>query len=137
MNVCLKAKKPLAMFLVATLISMSAYWVPARASMLGTAQVLKENAQDLNRDRIRAFLERDEVRAKLQAWGVNGEMAKARVDQLTDEEVSDITARLDTLPAGGDALGAILGVALLIFIILLITDILGLTDIFPFVKKHR
>jgi UPF0716 family protein affecting phage T7 exclusion len=41
------------------------------------------------------------------------------------------------MPAGGDALGVVVGAAVLIFLILLVTDILGLTDIFPFVKKHR
>jgi hypothetical protein len=134
---CSNGKKPLAMVLVVTLISMSAYWVPARAAMLGTAQVLKENTQDLNRDRLRGFLEREEVQAQLQSWGVDSETAKARVDSLTDEEVSDIVARLDTLPAGGDAFGALIGVAFLVFIILLVTDLLGLTDVFPFVKKNR
>jgi len=42
---------------------------------------------------------------------------------------------MDQLPAGGDAIGTILGAALVIFIVLVITDILGFTDIFPFVKK--
>jgi len=42
---------------------------------------------------------------------------------------------MDHLPAGGDALGVIVGAGLLIFIILLITDILGLTDVFSFVKS--
>jgi hypothetical protein len=137
MEFCSNARKPLAMVLVVTLISMSAYWVPARAAMLGTAQVLEENAQDLNRDRLRGFLEREEVQAQLQAWGVDSEAAKARVDSLTDEEVSEIVARLDTLPAGGSAFGALIGVAFLVFLILLVTDLLGLTDVFPFVKKHR
>ena len=131
------AKKPLAMVLVVTLISMSAYWAPARAAMLETAQVLEENAQDLNRDRLRGFLEREEVKAQFQAWGVDSETAKARVESLTDEEVSDIVARIDTLPAGGSAFGALIGVAFLVFLILLVTDLLGLTDVFPFVKKHR
>ena len=130
-------KKPLAMVLVVTLISTGAYWVPARAAMLGTTQVLKENAQDLNRDRLRSFLEREEVKTQLQVWGVDSEMAKARVESLTDEEVSDIVARIDTLPAGGSAFGALIGVAFLVFLILLVTDLLGLTDVFPFVKKHR
>ncbi len=46
-----------------------------------------------------------------------------------------IVARIDQLPAGGDGLGVIVGAAVLIFPVLLITDVLGVTDIFPFVKK--
>jgi hypothetical protein len=68
-------------------------------------------------------------------WGISPEEAKKRIDSLTDEEIENIASRIDRLPAGGDGLGAIVGAALLIFIILLITDILGFTDVFPFVKK--
>jgi hypothetical protein len=66
---------------------------------------------------------------------VNPEEAKARVDSLTDQEIAKIAARIDQLPAGGDGLGVIVGAAVLIFLVLLLTDILGITDIFPFVKK--
>jgi hypothetical protein len=68
-------------------------------------------------------------------WGINPDEAKARVDSLTDEEIENIASRMDQLPAGGDAFGVIVGAALIIFIVLLVTDILGLTDVFTFVKK--
>ena len=59
-----------------------------------------------------------------------------RVIRLIRVEFGGIS--IDPLPAGGDALGVILGVALIVFLVLLITDIMGYTDIFPFVKKtHR
>jgi len=44
---------------------------------------------------------------------------------------------VDTAPAGQNAVGIIVGAIVLIFIILLVTDLLGLTDIFPFVKKSK
>ena len=81
------------------------------------------------------FLNRSEVHKQLKAWGVNPEEAKARVDSLTDQEIAEIAARIDQLPAGGSGLGAIVGAAVLIFLVLLITDILGFTDVFSFVKK--
>ena len=136
MNFFLNIRKPLAVLLVVSLIGLTVGWAPARAAMVGTAQILKETHKDLNRDRLRSFLDRAEVRAQMEAWGVDSEMAKVRIESLTDEEVAEIVERLDQLPAGGDALGAILGAAVLIFLILLVTDILGLTDVFPFVKKH-
>ena len=80
------------------------------------------------------FFNRSEVQKHLVAWGVNPEEAKARVDSLTDQEIEKITARIDQLPAGG-GLGAIVGAALIVFIVLLVTDILGFTDVFSFVKK--
>jgi hypothetical protein len=44
---------------------------------------------------------------------------------------------MDQLPAGGDGIGTIVGAAVLVFLILLITDILGFTHVFPFVKSQR
>lgn len=56
---------------------------------------------------------------------------KARVDALTDAEAQQLARQLDTMPAGGNALGVLLTV----FLVLLITDLLGWTDVFPFTKK--
>lgn len=67
--------------------------------------------------------------------GLDKAMAKARVDGLTDEEVARVVQRLDQLPAGGDAFGAVIFSAVFIFLVLLVTDIMGFTDVFPFVKK--
>jgi hypothetical protein len=67
--------------------------------------------------------------------GVDPAEAAQRVAGLSDAEVQQIAGHLDQLPAGQSAVGAILGAALLIFLVLLITDLLGLTDVFPFVRK--
>ena len=130
-------RKPLAGILILTFVCLTVAWTPAQAAMVGTAQVLNPKQQDQDRERLRSFLNRADVCEQLEAWGVNKEIAKARIDNLTDEEVAGLVNRLDEMPAGGSALGVVIGAAVLVFIILLITDILGLTDIFPFVKKHR
>ena len=130
-------RKPLAITLVLALLSLTMSSSMAEAAMVDTRQVLKENYHDLNRERLCGFLDRAEVRAQLEARGIDPEIARAQIDALTDEELATIVDRLDQLPAGGDAIGALVGAAVLVFIILLITDILGFTDVFPFVKKHR
>ena len=56
---------------------------------------------------------------------------------MSDDEVRRIAGEIKTLPAGGDGLGTIVGAAVTIFVILLITDILGLTKIFPFTRSVR
>jgi len=137
MNFLLNIRKPLAGLLILAFTGLTVAWAPAQAAMVGTAQVVNQNHRDLNRQRLRGFLDRAEVRDQLEAWGVNNEIAKARIDSLTDQEVAEIVGQLDRLPAGGDSVGAIVGAVVLIFLILLLTDILGFTDIFPFVKKHR
>jgi hypothetical protein len=103
--------------------------VPVHGAMLA-ADVSNTGA----RGRIAAALEREEVRAQLAARGVSLEQAQARVAALTDAEAADLAARLDELPAGGVD---VLGVALVVFLVLLVTDILGYTKIFPFTRPAR
>ena len=107
------------------------------AAMVDTETLLTPSSSDAGRARIMAFLDREDVKGALTAQGIDPREAKLRVASLSDAEVQRIVHRMDQLPAGGDAFGIILGAAVLIFLILLITDILGLTDIFPFVRKHR
>lgn len=105
----------------------------AQAGMLPTTAVASSPA----RERIIGLLERSDVRAQLASLGVNPMDAKARVAALTDDEAAQLAARIDSMPAGGDGIGAVLGVAVLIFLVLLLTDILGLTKVFPFTKPIK
>lgn len=74
---------------------------------------------------------RDALRARLVALGVDPGLAQARVDALTEAEAAQLAARLDSLPAGGDAVGAVI----FVFLVLLVTDILGYTDVYPFITR--
>jgi hypothetical protein len=103
--------------------------LPVHAGMVGTDAVLPS----AERERIVGFLEREDVRQQLQAQGVSSTQAKARVAALTDEEARQLAGQVDSLPAGGD----VLGVLLTVFLVLLITDILGFTKIFPFTRPVR
>jgi len=126
-------RKPIA-GLVILAVAFSISWAPAHAAMVSTDKILKQN---LDRERLNMLLDRSEVRKQLEAWGVNIEEAKACIDGLTDQEIAEMTARIDQMPAGGSAIGTLLSTAVLVFLVLLITDILGFTDIFPFVKKGK
>jgi hypothetical protein len=105
----------------------------AHASMVTTEEALASPASALQRERVATFLARDDVRQALQNHGVTGDAATARVQAMTDAEVEQLAGRMDQLPAGGD----ILGVLFTIFIVLLVTDILGLTKVFPFTRSVR
>ncbi len=107
----------------------------AQAALVGTDQVITRTEIDNDRARVAAFLAREDVRRQIESMGVDPDEAAARVDGLSDAEVQQIAARIDTLPAGQDALGTILVILLVVFLVLIITDILGVTDIFPFIKK--
>jgi hypothetical protein len=106
--------------------------LPAHAALIGTEQLLQGDSSA--RAKIGAFLARAEVRRELTAQGVDPSDVQARVAALSDDQARDLAARIDQLPAGGDGVGDVLGVLLLVFLILLITDILGLTKVFPFTR---
>ncbi len=82
------------------------------------------------------FLAKQEVQEKLAALGVSNADIKERIAKLTDEEIAQINQKIDELPAGGD-IGAVVGVLAFIFIVLLITDILGFTKVFTFTRSAR
>lgn len=130
-------RKSVAILVIIAFSTFSIISTSAHAAMVSTAEILKQSQKNHSGDRLHMFLNRSEVQKHLVAWGVSPEEAKARVDSLTDQEIEKIRARIDQLPAGGGAFGTIVGAALVIFIVLLLTDILGLTDIFPFVKSNK
>jgi hypothetical protein len=108
----------------------------AQAALVSTEEVLAA-AGDAAADRARvlAFLERAEVREQIAALGVDPTEAAARVAALSDAQVREIAGQLEQLPAGQSAVGAVVGAILIIFLILLVTDLLGLTNVFPFVRR--
>jgi hypothetical protein len=105
----------------------------AQAAMIGTEQVLAASAAQQNQEKIATALNRPEVLAHLEKMGVNKTEAEARVAALTDVEAAKLAGEIDSLPAGGDIVGALI----LIFVVLLVTDILGLTKVFPFTRSVR
>jgi hypothetical protein len=107
----------------------------AKGAMISTESVLRQATVNDSRARVGGFLERDEVRAAMMAQGVDPVEAKHRVASLSDEEILRVAATIDRLPAGGNGLGAVIGAGVLIFLVLLVTDILGLTHVFSFVNR--
>ncbi|MCG6869604.1 MAG: PA2779 family protein [Gammaproteobacteria bacterium] len=106
------------------------------AAMLGTRSVLEQSASEpSDRTRVDAFLAREDVGAAFRAQGIDPFEARIRVDSLTDAEIRRLATQIDRLPAGGSSVGAIVGALLLVFVVLLITDLLGLTHVFPFVNR--
>ena len=114
-------------FLAAFLILALVLPLPARAGLVPTDAAL-------NQQRIVEVLERADVQAQLRARGVDPAEARARVAALTDEEAAQIVSNIDQLPAGGIG---IIGAIVLVFLVLLLTDILGYTKVFPFTKPIK
>ncbi len=119
----------------AILLSLSMIMLPlgtVQSAMIGNSQLL-EGSSTASRSALLEALERDQVRSQLSQLGVDADSVKLRVAQMTDQEIATLNERLGDLPAGGDALG----VLVLIFVVFIITDAIGATDIFPFVHPVR
>lgn len=107
--------------------------IPVQAAMVGTPAVIQAEQSRVDRQELLAMLAREDVRSQLTEMGIDAAVASQRVAALTDAEVASLNQRLEELPAGGD----VVGLLLLLFIIFLITDMVGATDIFPFVHPVR
>lgn len=108
------------------------YVAPATAAMIGTDQVIRAEQTRIDRDRLLKALEGKAVQEQLVALGVDPKSAHERVLRLTDEEIAALNERMKDMPAGSGALAALAAV----FIILVITDALGYTDVFTFVRPR-
>lgn len=117
--------------LLLVFIAMTSFLPVAQAAMIGTGQIMNHSQAQQDRAHVKTLLNRTDLSVQLMSAGVDPAQLQTRIDALTDEEVALLAEQLDQLPAGS----GILGTAALIFIVLLATDILGYTEIFPFVKK--
>lgn len=107
--------------------------LPAQAGLVSTESVIAAGG----RDSIAVFLERADVQSRLEAFGVSPAEVKARVAALSDAEAAQLAGKIDSLPAGGSTGGDVLFFLVLVFLVLLVTDILGFTKIFPFTRSVR
>jgi len=103
--------------------------LPTRAAMVATDKALAT----AERVQVSQVLSRADVQARLARYGVSAGDVQARIAAMSDDEVAQLAGKIDALPAGGDILGAIV----LIFLVLLLTDILGFTKVFPFTKPIK
>jgi hypothetical protein len=121
-------------FALLTAFSFVGFTQSVQAAIISTEQIQAAGNAEQNRAKLAAALARPDVAAQLEKMGVNPTDAQQRVASLTDAEAAKLAGQVDTLPAGGDG---IIGALLLIFFVLLVTDILGLTKVFPFTHAKR
>ncbi|MDX1669562.1 MAG: PA2779 family protein [Limnobacter sp.] len=105
--------------------------LPAMAAMVPSETALA--TQQIDRSDLKAFFDRQDVVDALKSHGVTAEMAKKRVDSMTDAEAQRLAQHIESEPAGA----GVIGVLFTVFIVLLVTDILGLTKVFPFTRSVR
>ncbi|MFV1973854.1 MAG: PA2779 family protein [Thiohalobacterales bacterium] len=119
---------PMAWFLSVLLALMPI--IPAQAAMIGTDQIINPAPTHQARDHVKEFLSSEAAQQQLLELGVSPDEVTRRIDSLSDSELARINQGIDQLNAGG----GVLEVLLIIFIVFVITDVIGATDIFPFIK---
>ncbi|PPC81470.1 MAG: hypothetical protein CTY38_08800 [Methylotenera sp.] len=106
-----------------------------QAAMISSEQVAEQaftKSADHDRVSILNSLSREDVQVALIERGIDPAQARDRVASLTDEEASAMASQIENAPAGG-----IIGAILLVFFVLLVTDILGFTKVYPFTRSVR
>lgn len=124
---------------VAVCISYAGLAQTAQAvELISAEQVAQGQAQVAavgdERTRLLQVLDRADVAASLVARGVSVEQARARVAALSDAEAAQLMAQIDSAPAGASEL---IGTLILVFVLLVFSDLLGFTRIFPFLRPAR
>ncbi len=104
----------------------------ATAGMLGNAVIVAQSEQTAERQALLGQLQRSEVREQLLAMGVQPDTVEARIRQLSDEEVVLLNQQIADAPAAGSG---VLELLVLVFLVFVITDVIGATNIFPFIHS--
>jgi hypothetical protein len=98
----------------------------APAGMIGTAHMLEDETRAASLSRVEVLLARADVGRQLEAFGVDQAMVVERLNGLSSAELLELEGQLDSQVAGGD----IVGIVGAVFIVLLILELVGVTDIF-------
>lgn len=102
----------------------------ANAAVVSTSDMLVEHQQFENKQAVRDFVDRDDVKQQMLDLGVSPQDVDSRINSMTATELAQLNASLQDAPAGA----GIVGIVLTIFIVFVITDVIGATDIFPFIR---
>lgn len=120
-----KAREFLVRLISVSLICMGFAQVSS-AGMIGTDYLLESEARAASISRLELLLAREDVAQQLVDLGVDQEVVAARLQGLSNAELITLEGQINEQVAGGDALGVI-GV---VFLVLLILELVGVTDIF-------
>lgn len=99
--------------------------MPAHAAIIGTEQMVTQETRAASLAKVETFMASEQVAAQLEAWGVAPEVVSERVAALSDAELQQLAANMETDPAGGVLV--LIGV---VFVVLIILELVGVTNIF-------
>lgn len=132
-----KIKRHVSLVMAVVMILIYAPLPSALAAMIPTDAAASSETNADQREKIRSFLQRSEVIDLLSARGIDPAEAAERVASLTDREVNRLSRTIDQLPAGGDFFGTIAVIGVIFFLVLILLELTGVTDVFTFINSPR
>ena len=124
-------QKHLARILAALMLFVGVQSATVQAAMISTSDVIAKQTEQMNRAQVLELLNKQEAADALTAMGIDPNTVEQRVNSMTAEELQAFNQQVADMQAGGDSL---LGVVVLVFVVLIVLDLLGTTNIFPAIK---
>ncbi|MEJ2765369.1 DUF6627 family protein [Photobacterium sp. MCCC 1A19761] len=124
-------KKPTKFMTAALVLLFSLVQMPVvQAAMITTGEAIQVQQRHIDRGNLLSMLQKDELQQQLAEYGLDAQLVAERVRHMTDAEIAMLNKHLDEMPAGEGVL-SIIG---LIVVVLVVTDLIGVTDVFPFIR---
>lgn len=124
-------QKHLARILAALMLFVGVQSATVQAAMISTSDVVAKQTEQMNRAQVLVLLNKQEAVDALTAMGIDPNTVEQRVNSMTADELQAFNQQVADMQAGGDSL---LGVVVLVFVVLIVLDLLGTTNIFPAIK---
>lgn len=102
---------------------------PVYAGMVSSSDVMTQQQMNYDKNQILGFVDQAEVLEQLQSLGVSAEDAKSRIANLTQAELAEFNKQMNEAPAGG-----IVGTVVTVLVVIAVLDLLGVTNVFSFIK---
>ena len=99
------------------------------AEAISSDSVMQTQAAHYNKQQLIDMVNRSDVQSKLVSLGVDSNQAIARINGMTDSEIAQLNDEINQAPAGG-----VVGAVLTVLAIVAILDLIGVTDVYPFIR---
>ncbi|OZG73205.1 hypothetical protein BTA51_12035 [Hahella sp. CCB-MM4] len=128
-----RLKRPVSVVLAIFTLLLGLQSSVSRAAMISTESQLQSEQLQYDREQLLQLTQTDEAKDILLSMGVSPDDVEKRINHMTQEELAQFNQQMNDMPAGA----GVVGVILLIFVILIVLDLLGTTNIFPVIKPIR
>ncbi len=131
-----RVHKTICVIVSVCVFNMLSFAIPqAHAKMIGTQTVIQNQQTMWDKAKLQDAFSQKEASALFEKMGVHPDFVQKRIDNMTPAELAYFNQQSDNLPKGSSLVGSLLSLAVLFAIIFIITDVIGATDIFPFINS--